>query len=65
MAQVDQNGIVYDPKTEPLRQYTVQNRLVFGPYCTVLSGAELRTVLYPYRKRTVFDVSEKDVAMVF
>jgi hypothetical protein len=41
-------------KTGHLRQYTVQIRTVFGPYHTVLSGAEIRAVLYPYRKRTVF-----------
>jgi hypothetical protein len=32
----------------------VQTWTVFGPYHTVLSGAEIRAVLYPYRKRTVF-----------
>jgi hypothetical protein len=41
-------------KTEHLRQYTVYLRPVFGPYHPVLSGAELRAVLYPYRKRAVF-----------
>ena len=41
-------------KTEHLRQYTVYIRPGFGPYHTVLSGAEIRAVLYPYRKRTVF-----------
>jgi hypothetical protein len=60
-AQVDQNGIVYDPKAdrkclknEHLRQYTAYKRPVFCPYHTVLSGAERRAVSYPYRKRTVF-----------
>ena len=27
---------------------------IYGPYETVLSDAELRTVLYPYDKRAVF-----------
>jgi hypothetical protein len=61
-AQVDQNGIVHDPKAdrkclknEHLRQYTAYKRPVFDPYHTVLSGAEIRAVSYPYRKRTVFD----------
>ena len=32
----------------------VYMRPVFGSYYTGLSGAETRTVLYPYRKRSVF-----------
>ena len=41
-------------KTGYLRRYTVSIRSVFGPYRTVLSGAVIRTVLYPFRKRTVY-----------
>jgi hypothetical protein len=58
--QVDQNGIVYDPKTDHkclkngafTAVYSVYTA-VFGPYHTVLSGAEIRAVLYAYRKVTV------------
>jgi len=41
-------------KTGHLRQYSVYLRSVFGPYQTVLSGTEIRTVLYLYHKRTIF-----------
>ncbi len=45
---------VHVVKTGYLRQYTVYLRSVFSPYETILSGAELHTVLYPYGKRLVF-----------
>ncbi|CAF4962890.1 unnamed protein product, partial [Rotaria socialis] len=41
-------------KTDSFRQQSASIRLVFGPCRSVLSGAEIRTVLYPYRKLTVF-----------
>jgi hypothetical protein len=49
-----QKLVVHVVKTRYLRQYTVYLRPAVSPYETVLSGAELRIVLYPYGKRSIF-----------
>ena len=49
----DRKRTVNADNTGVLRRYYGYIRSVFDPYCTELSGAEIRTVSYPYRKRAV------------
>jgi hypothetical protein len=57
-SHVDQSGIVYNPKTYrnccKNRTFTAANNVNMVRFRSVLSGAEIRSVLYPYRKRVVY-----------
>ncbi len=48
-------NVCFLPRSIKAASFTIRKRTVNGPYrWTWVSGAEIRTVFYPYRKRTVF-----------